>query len=85
MAALRIRSRAQTVHGPRATYFSDPSGGFCLSESPCSGDITYYEASLGACGVTTDGSVEKAIALPVGLMGVQSTDNPYCGKTIRKS
>ncbi|PVH80606.1 hypothetical protein DL98DRAFT_370557, partial [Cadophora sp. DSE1049] len=46
------------------------------------GDITYYEAGLGACGETTDGSVDKVIALPVGLMGAQSNGNPYCGKTV---
>ncbi|KAG4428507.1 hypothetical protein IFR05_016010 [Cadophora sp. M221] len=65
-----------------STHFSDSSVGLCLSEFPCSGDITYDEAGLGACGVTTDGSVEKVIALPVSLMGAQSNGNPYCGKTV---
>ncbi|KAG4427801.1 hypothetical protein IFR05_016718 [Cadophora sp. M221] len=83
LSILRIVAATTSAQALSATtYFSDPSGGSCVSEYPCSGDITYYEAGLGACGVTTDGSVEKVIALPVGLMGVQSNDNPYCGKTV---
>ncbi|KAG4427411.1 hypothetical protein IFR05_017106 [Cadophora sp. M221] len=75
---------ATTLAAPAPSTASslDSSGGFCSSGSPCSGDITYYEAGLGACGETTDGSVEKVIALPVGLMGAQSNGNPYCGKTV---
>ncbi|KUJ15663.1 uncharacterized protein LY89DRAFT_587490, partial [Mollisia scopiformis] len=46
------------------------------------GDITYYEAGLGACGWTSDGSTEQVVALPYELMGTQSNGNPYCGKTI---
>lgn len=68
-----------------STYSSSSggsTGGVCSSGSPCEGDITYYEAGLGACGETTDGSVDKVIALPVGLMGSQSNGNPYCGKTV---
>ncbi|KAH7356527.1 allergen Asp F7 [Rhexocercosporidium sp. MPI-PUGE-AT-0058] len=75
---------ATTPAAPAAaeTYSSGSSGGVCSSGSPCSGDITYYEAGLGACGVTNDGNVDKVIALPVGIMGAQSNGNPYCGKTV---
>jgi len=61
---------------------SDSSSGVCSSSSPCEGDITYYTAGLGACGLTTDGTVDKVVALPHALMGPLSNDNPYCGKTI---
>ncbi|PBP25064.1 riboflavin aldehyde-forming enzyme [Diplocarpon rosae] len=67
------------------TYATTPSGangGVCSVDSPCEGDITYYEAGLGACGTTNDGSVEKVVALPHGMMGTQSNGNPYCGMTV---
>ncbi|KAH7407875.1 hypothetical protein BKA64DRAFT_667612 [Cadophora sp. MPI-SDFR-AT-0126] len=78
---------ATTSAAPVAASTYSPSsggstGGVCSSGSPCEGDITYYEAGLGACGETTDGSVDKVIALPVGMMGAQSNGNPYCGKTV---
>ncbi|KAJ8057875.1 hypothetical protein OCU04_013058 [Sclerotinia nivalis] len=71
---------------PAITYASSSSSsgssGVCGSGTPCSGDITFYEAGLGACGITTDGSSFAGVALPVGLMGSLSNNNPYCGKTI---
>jgi hypothetical protein len=45
-------------------------------------DCPFYQAGLGACGLTTDGNKEMVIALPHDLMGTQSNDNPYCGKTV---
>ncbi|PBP16202.1 riboflavin aldehyde-forming enzyme [Diplocarpon rosae] len=65
-----------------ATTPSGATGGVCSADSPCEGDITYYEAGLGACGTTNDGSVEKVVALPHGMMGTQSNGNPYCGMTV---
>ncbi|KAK0106975.1 hypothetical protein ONS95_003690 [Cadophora gregata] len=87
VAVVEPTSAAPVVAAPAAasTYSSSSSGstgGVCSSGSPCEGDITYYEAGLGACGETTDGSVDKVIALPVGMMGAQSNGNPYCGKTV---
>ena len=61
---------------------SGASSGECSSGSPCEGDITYYTAGLGACGITSDGDTQNVVALPHGLMGTQSNGNPYCGKTI---
>ncbi|PMD44255.1 hypothetical protein L207DRAFT_509009 [Hyaloscypha variabilis F] len=61
---------------------SGSSSGVCSSGSPCEGDITYYEAGLGACGLTTNGTIERVVALPYLLMGTLSNTNPYCGKTI---
>jgi hypothetical protein len=61
---------------------SGSSSSVCSSGSPCTGDITYYEAGLGACGATTNGTIEKVVALPHVLMGPLSNNNPYCGMTI---
>jgi hypothetical protein len=61
---------------------SGSSGGTCSSGSPCQGDITFYEAGLGACGLTTNGTLERVVALPHDLMGPLSNSNPYCGMTI---
>ncbi|KAE8445273.1 hypothetical protein EG329_013511 [Mollisiaceae sp. DMI_Dod_QoI] len=61
---------------------SSSSSGVCSSSSPCTGDITFYTAGLGACGETTNGDTDKVVALPYELMGTQSNGNPYCGKTI---
>ena len=58
------------------------SGRECSLGSPCEGDITYYTAGLGACGIISDGNIQNVVALPYGLMGPESNDNPYCGKTI---
>ena len=65
-----------------APVTSGSSSGECSSGSPCSGDITFYQAGLGACGETTDGSVDKVVALPHEFMGTQSNGNPFCGKTV---
>lgn len=50
--------------------------------SPCHGDITFYEAGLGACGITNDGFTEHIVALAHEFMGTQSNGNPFCGKTV---
>lgn len=46
------------------------------------GDITFYDAGLGSCGWTTDGSSEYVVALSHLLIGEKSNDNPYCGRMI---
>jgi len=62
---------------------SGSTTGTCIGSSDaCEGDITYYEAGLGACGITSDGTTENVVALPYEFMGTQSNGNPYCGKTI---
>ena len=44
------------------------SGGACGQiGGTCSGDITYYQAGLGACGWTNDGSSEDVFALAHGI------------------
>lgn len=47
---------------------------------PCSGDITYYDTGLGACGWTNDGKTENVFALAHEMMGTQSNGNPFCGR-----
>lgn len=63
------------------TARGSPSG-LCTAANPCQGDITYYEAGLGACGATNNGAVDRIVALPHVMMGPLSNNNPYCGKTI---
>lgn len=49
-----------------------------------SGDLTYYQVGLGACGEDDSGKddTDNIVALSHLLMGEQSNGNPYCGKTI---
>ena len=54
----------------------------CSKNSPCYGDMTFFEAGLGSCGLTSDGSRDNVVALSSLMMGPQSKSNPYCGKTI---
>ncbi|KAL8793366.1 MAG: hypothetical protein Q9195_004044 [Heterodermia aff. obscurata] len=66
---------------PTTASSSGPSGGACGDVGgECSGDITYYQAGLGACGWTNDGSSEDVFALAHGMMGDQSNGNPFCGR-----
>lgn len=59
------------------------SGGPCEgSGNVCSGDVTYYEGGLGACGWNVNTGSDMSIALPHGLMGTQSNGNPYCGRKL---
>ncbi|KPM44746.1 hypothetical protein AK830_g1770 [Neonectria ditissima] len=49
-----------------------------------SGELTYYDVGLGACGEDDTGNddTENIVALSHLLMGTQSNGNPMCGKTI---
>lgn len=46
------------------------------------GDITYYGGGLGACGWDVNTDTDFQIAMPYGMMGLASNDNPYCGKSV---
>jgi hypothetical protein len=67
---------------------SGSTGGASSTGTTYNGDFTYYDAGLGACGLTNDGTTDKVVALSKLLMGTQSNSgdganaNPYCGKTI---
>lgn len=71
------------------------SGGACGEiGGACSGDITYYEAGLGACGWTNDGSSDDVFALAhgkfhyskerIGRVGHVLTWIRYDGRTIQR-
>lgn len=78
-AAPAVSSTAPAAEASAAT---SGYSGVCGPGSPCSGDITYYEAGLGACGDYSNGNTTRVIALPVGMMGAQSNGNPFCGMTV---
>jgi hypothetical protein len=61
---------------------SSSSNSECLLDSPCKGDITYYTAGLGACGITSNRDIQNVVALLYSLISTKSNDNPYCSKTI---
>ncbi|KAI9739435.1 MAG: hypothetical protein M1818_005123 [Claussenomyces sp. TS43310] len=63
---------------------ANPSVKTCTSDAPCTGDMTYYDASAGtgACGWNNNTMADDVIALPHELMGSLSNDNPYCGLTV---
>ncbi|ESZ91414.1 plant expansin-like protein [Sclerotinia borealis F-4128] len=83
LAAVVVASSIVAAVVPASTAApSSSSATTCGVGSPCTGDLTFYQAGLGACGITTDGSTFAGVALPVGLMGSLSNSNPYCGKTI---
>src|SRR5699024_105161 len=54
----------------------------CSKNSPCSGDVTFYDTATtstnpSSCGTTNDGESENVLALPVGLM-----KEGDCGKSV---
>ena len=54
----------------------------CSKDNPCHGDMTWFQAGPGSCGLTSNGEAENVVALSQLMMGPQSYGNPYCGKTI---
>ncbi|KLJ10041.1 hypothetical protein EMPG_14536 [Blastomyces silverae] len=44
--------------------------------------MTFYDGGVGSCGVNVKTFAEDAIAMPVGLMGNLSNDNPFCGQKV---
>ncbi|KAI1958671.1 hypothetical protein LOZ58_005078 [Ophidiomyces ophidiicola] len=59
-----------------------PSGGSVGGGQTFSGDMTFYDGGLGACGTNIDTNGENAVAISAALMGPQSNNSPFCGKTI---
>ncbi|KAF3491985.1 Allergen-like Asp f 7 [Arthroderma uncinatum] len=66
---------------PPSTGGSGYSGP-CAPGAACSGEITFYDGGLGACGMNIDTQSDDVIALPYELMGPLSNNNPFCGKTV---
>jgi hypothetical protein len=58
------------------------SSSTCSLESLCIEDLTFYQAGLRACGLTTDSNKEIAIAFLYDLIDTQSNGNLYCSKTV---
>lgn len=84
VAAPTARASSDTTSSSSGSGSSSSSGytGTCSKESPCSGQMTYYDTATSAsapsaCGTTNDGLTELVLALPVGIM----TDSD-CGKTV---
>ncbi|KAL8683611.1 MAG: hypothetical protein Q9186_000383 [Xanthomendoza sp. 1 TL-2023] len=73
------------VTPPKSNANANPNSGSTAScgkvGMPCSGDITFYDTGLGACGWTNDGLSENVFALAHGMMGAQSNGNPFCGRS----
>ncbi|GIJ84986.1 hypothetical protein Asppvi_003841 [Aspergillus pseudoviridinutans] len=72
----------QTSSSNSSTASGSRSSAICSKDSPCVGQVTYYDTATSAsapssCGLTNDGFTENVLALPVGIM----TDAD-CGKTV---
>lgn len=61
---------------------SEPAPAPTTNGGQYSGELTFYDTGLGACGWVNDGTVENVVALAHGFMGTQSNGNPYCGRMI---
>lgn len=78
-------STSQAPAAPVSSSGSASDSGYngaCDENSPCVGEMTYYDTATlatnpSACGTTNDGETELVLALPVGLM----TDAD-CGKSV---
>lgn len=77
---------SQAPAAPTSTQSESTSdsgyNGACSEDSPCVGEMTYYDTATTAtnpssCGTTNDGETELVLALPVGIM----TDAD-CGKSV---
>ncbi|RHZ54102.1 uncharacterized protein CDV56_106551 [Aspergillus thermomutatus] len=83
-AAQPTQQASSSSSSSSSTDTSSSSGysGSCSKDSPCVGQVTYYDTATSAsapssCGLTNDGFSENVLALPVGIM----TDAD-CGKTV---
>ncbi|EPE09866.1 Barwin-related endoglucanase [Ophiostoma piceae UAMH 11346] len=65
---------------PNGTH---PYGPRAAAES-FTGDLTYYNLGLGACGIDSSNQdwTQNVVALNDEQMGTLSNTNPYCGRTI---
>jgi len=73
---------APVIPKPTVEY---PSPDPVPSSAPAlSGDVTYYDIGMGACGIDNAGEdlAINIVALSGSLMGEKSNDNPNCGRTI---
>lgn len=73
-----------SYQSPLPSTTSAPTGGQCSPGSPCTGEITFFDTTgTLACGNSgVNGEVVHVVALPHGMMGPLSNNNPYCGRKI---
>ncbi|GIK03701.1 hypothetical protein Aspvir_007775 [Aspergillus viridinutans] len=69
-------SASTTSQAPQSTPTAASSGS-CSKDSPFVGQLTFYDAAIGSCGLTNDGFTENVVALSKLIM----TDAD-CGKTV---
>jgi hypothetical protein len=90
-AALEVQPETTTTQAAPAPATSSDSGsddgssgGGSSGGSAHSGEITYYDVGLGACGEDDTGAddSDNIVALSHLMMGTQSNGNPMCGQTI---
>jgi hypothetical protein len=72
----------QTSSSSSDTTSGSGSSGVCSKDSPCFGQLTFYDTATSpsapsSCGLTNDGFTEDVLALSVGIM-----TNADCGKTV---
>jgi hypothetical protein len=75
-------TQSATSTGGSGSGSSSGYSGACSKESPCTGQVTFYDTATSAsapssCGYTNDGETENVLALPVGIM--KDSD---CGRTV---
>ncbi|OAA70973.1 Barwin-related endoglucanase [Akanthomyces lecanii RCEF 1005] len=77
-------SAAQPSAPAEAKTSPQSSSGGSSGSGEHSGDITYYDVGMGACGLDDSGKddTQNIVALSSELMGAQSNGNPKCDKTI---
>ncbi|RTE79061.1 hypothetical protein BHE90_006472 [Fusarium euwallaceae] len=84
VAAAPVASSPAEEEEEEETDDGDSSGGDGGSSAAKSGEFTYYDIGMGACGEDDSGKdeTENIVALSHLLMGTVSNGNPMCGKTI---
>ncbi|CRK47217.1 hypothetical protein BN1723_016726, partial [Verticillium longisporum] len=84
---LRAMNERGLLDDPRASRMIATRGSSSAPSDSHSGDLTYYDVGLGACGFDDTGkdNSDNIVALSHLLMGTQSNGNPMCGQTITVS
>lgn len=78
-----VQPAANTVASPPAVETVKIESSSTTSSSH-TGDLTYYDVGLGACGFDDNGldESENIVALSHEMMGTQSNGNPYCNRKV---
>ncbi|KAJ4407669.1 hypothetical protein N0V85_004340 [Neurospora sp. IMI 360204] len=78
-----VQPAAATVASPPAVETAKTES-ISSTSSSHSGDLTYYDVGLGACGFDDNGldMSDNIVALSHEMMGTQSNGNPYCNRKV---